>query len=164
MDDNLLRRLLAEGESSRLDYKSQQYPFAGASDGQKGELLKDILAMANASREVDAFILIGIEEQPGGRAQVIGIVDHLDDADLQQFVNSKTNRPMLFSYFEFQADGKTLAAIRVPLQRRPFFIKKRFGPVDARVVYMRRGSSTVEADPDEVHDMGVSSAVPASRR
>ena len=108
MDSRTLKNLLAEGESARLDFKSQQYPFAGPSLGQKGELLKDILAMANASREVDAFILIGIKEQPGGRPNIVGITDHLDDADLQQFVNSNTNRPIRFSYFESQFDGKTL--------------------------------------------------------
>jgi hypothetical protein len=162
IDEVLLKRLMAEGESSRLDYKSQQYPFVGVSDGQKAELLKDILAMANASREVDAFILIGIAEQPGGRPRIVGIADHLDDADLQQFVNSKTNRPIKFSYVEFSVEGMTLAAIRIPVQPRPFFVRKRYGCVEPLVVYMRRGSATVIADPDEVHDMGVASAISAT--
>lgn len=62
MDANLFKQLLAEGESSRLDYKSRQYRFVGASDDQKSELLKDVLAMANAWRDSDAYILLGVQE------------------------------------------------------------------------------------------------------
>jgi hypothetical protein len=72
----------------------------GATDAEKSELLKDVLAMANAWRETNAHI--GIAERAGGQPDVVGIGEHLDDADLQQFINSKTNRPVQFSYFEFQ--------------------------------------------------------------
>ena len=80
MELKLFKQLLAEGESARLDYKSQQYPLIGASDDQKSELLKDILSMANAWREVDAFVLIGVQEEKGKVARVLGIQNHLDDA------------------------------------------------------------------------------------
>ncbi len=165
MDINLLHRLLAQGESSHLDYKSEQYRFAGGSDGDKSELLKDVLAMANAWRETDAFILIGVKEHKGHKAEIVGITEHLDDAAVQQFVNSKTNRPIQFSYTEFEADGKTVGVIHIPLQSRPFFVRKRFASVDADTVYLRRGSSTDIADPDEIHSMGASvvSAKPSLR-
>lgn len=161
MDINLLRRLLAQGESSHLDYKSEQYRFAGASDGDKAELLKDILAMANAWRDTDAYILIGVKEEPGRKARVVGITEHLDDADLQEFVNKKTNRPIHFSYKPFEAGGRTIAILHIPLQQRPFFVRKRFASVDANTVYLRRGSSTDIADADEIHSMGVSASSPA---
>lgn len=44
------------------------------------ELLKDVLAFANAFGRDEAFILIGVLEVKGSRAQVVGITDHLDDA------------------------------------------------------------------------------------
>jgi hypothetical protein len=118
VDTNVLNRLLSQGESSHLDYKSEPYRFVGASDGDKAELLKDIFAMANAWRDTDAFILIGVQEQPGRKADVVGIVDHLDDADLQQFVNSKTNRPVQFSYKSLEEGGRSIGIIHVPLQQR----------------------------------------------
>src|SRR5947209_4103306 len=37
MNDSLMEHLLHEGESSSLDYKRDQYPFAGATDEEKGE-------------------------------------------------------------------------------------------------------------------------------
>lgn len=161
MTIDFLHRLLAEGESSHLDYKSEQYRFAGASGGDKAELLKDILAMANAWRDTDAYILIGVKEEAGRKASVVGITEHLDDADLQEFVNKKTNRPIHFSYKPFEADSKTIAILHIPLQQRPFFVHKRFASVDANAVYLRRGSSTDVADADEIHSMGLSASSPA---
>ena len=62
----------------------------------KSELLKDILAFANAARQITAHILIGVEEDAMGWGKVVGVTKHLDDAKLQQFVNGKTNRPVEF--------------------------------------------------------------------
>ena len=47
MNNELMERLLWDGESHCLDYKRDQYPFTSATDEHKGELLKDILAFAN---------------------------------------------------------------------------------------------------------------------
>ena len=48
MNAVLMEELLNEDESATLDFKRDQYPFDNATDEQKGELLKDILAFANA--------------------------------------------------------------------------------------------------------------------
>jgi hypothetical protein len=50
IDTKLVERLLYEEESSELDFKREQYRFIGASDNDKGELLKDVLAFANSWR------------------------------------------------------------------------------------------------------------------
>jgi len=155
MDDVLFESLLYEGESPTLDFKRDQYPFSGASDDEKGELLKDILAFANAWRRTDAYILIGVEEIQGGRSSVCGVTSHLNDASLQQFVNSKTQRPVLLSYEAFSFQGVQVGIIRLPLQPRPFFLRTNFGRLQANTVYIRRGSSTAIALPDEVAEMGI---------
>src|SRR5262249_5677392 len=98
VDSQVLEELLNQAEGEALDFKREQYPFERATDEQKSELLKDVISFANGSRRTDAYILIGIEEKKGGRNQVVGITDHLDDASLQQFINSKTQRPVEFSY------------------------------------------------------------------
>src|SRR5437867_2845047 len=98
MDLELLESLLYQNESEALDFKAAQYPFNSATNEQKSELLKDILAFANAWRQTDAHILIGVEEIRGGRSVVRGISTHLLNQNLQQFVNSKTNRPVSFAY------------------------------------------------------------------
>jgi hypothetical protein len=146
--------LLWEDESTTLDFKQTQYPFATATDDQKSELLKDILAFANAFRRDDAYILLGVQDQPGGRATIIGVANHLDDASLQQLVNTKTNRPVEFSYHALTIDEKQIGIIRIPRQTRPTYLKKDFGKLHANIVYLRHGSSTSPATPDEIARMG----------
>lgn len=152
--EELIGRLRYESEGESLDFKAEQYRFVGGTLEDKAELLKDVLAFANSWKRNDAYILIGVRETKGGPAEVVGISSHLDDADLQQFVNGKTQRPIRFSYRELQIDGKTIAVLHVPLQERPFFLTARYGKLDPNVVYVRRGSSTAPAKPDEVARMG----------
>ncbi len=146
--------LLYEEESARLDFKEGQYELAGASTHDKEELLKDILAFANAWRSDDAFILRGVREVKGGRSIATGVDHHLDDAQLQQFVNSKTQRPVDFSYLPFEYDGRQIGVIRVPVQERPVYLRRDFGRLKNGEVYVRRGSSTAVASPDEIVAMG----------
>ena len=154
---DLIHGLLNEEESSALDFKRDQYPFEGADDATKSEILKDIIAFANSWRRNDAYILIGVKEVKGGRSIPVGIPTH-HDASLQQFVNSKTNRPVAFSYRTTTVDGVQIGLIRVEVQERPFFLKKDYGKLKSGTVYLRRGSSTDTADPEEVHRMGAAAA------
>ncbi len=155
-----IENLLFEDESAVLDFKRNQYPFNGENDLHKAELLKDILAFSNAWRRADAFILIGVEEVKGKKSRVVGVSQHLDDANLQQFVNSKTQRPVDFSYHAIEIEGKQIGIIHIPLQRRPIFLKKKFSRLEKNVVYIRRGSSTGEANPDEIAKMGENLVIP----
>jgi len=88
MNPELIDELLNQEEGVSLDFKSAQYPFSGATDEDKSELLKDVLGFANAWRTEEAYILIGVEEVKGGRSKVVGVCDHFDDANLQQFINN----------------------------------------------------------------------------
>jgi Putative DNA-binding domain len=149
-----IEELLYEEEGTTLDFKREQYPFTSANDHQKSEILKDILAFSNAWRRSDAYILIGVEELKGGRSKPLGIQDELDDAQLQQFVNSKTQRPINFTYKTILVDSLKIGVICIPVQSRPYYLERDYGKLRKHVVYVRRGSSTAEASPDEVHKMG----------
>lgn len=149
-----ISQLLYEEESNTLDFKQEQYRFSGATDQEKSELLKDILAFANSWRRTDAYILIGVKEKKGQRSELIGVSDHLDDANLQQFVNSKTQRPLDFSYKTIEFEGVMLGLIKIPVQKRPLYLKKDYGLLKKDSVYIRRGSSTTIATLDEVSTMG----------
>jgi len=151
----MIEALLFEEESTTLDFKQEQYSFINANDHQKSELLKDVLAFANAWRRIDAYILIGVEEVKGRRSKVLGIDDELDDASLQQFVNSKTQRPLIFEYKNAQIEGKKIGLITIPINERPIYLKQDYGKLKRNIVYIRRGSSTDEATPDEIVKMGI---------
>jgi hypothetical protein len=154
MNVALMEELLNEEESSTLDFKRDQYPFDKQSDDVKSELLKDILAFANAWRRTDAYIVIGVDDVKGGRSKVVGVSSQLDDARIQQFVNSKSNRPIIFSYEAFPFEGVQLGVIQVPVQDRPIYLKSDYGKLRRDTVYIRRNSSTDIAGPDEIAKMG----------
>lgn len=163
MEAQLIERLLHEEEGASLDFKREQYLFVGAADDEKAELLKDIVAFANAWRRDTAYILIGVEEVRGGRSVPVGVAQHLEDSNLQQFVNSKLNRAISFQYVACEFHGVQLGVIEVPVQERPFYLPKPYGGLLKDVVYMRRGSSTAIATPEEIAKMGASDIAPAAQ-
>ena len=160
MDNQLLEQLLHETEGPDLDFKRDQYPFEKVNNETKSELLKDILAFANAWRRTTAYILIGVEERQGKRSRIVGVANHLDDASLQQFVNSKTQRPVEFSYRPLVVGSKEIGIIEIPIQERPTWTTRAFGKVKGETVYLRRGSSTDEATLVEI----ISMCRPSERR
>jgi hypothetical protein len=160
ISDEDLEQLRYKGEGADLDFKQAQYPFSGATDHQKSELLKDILAMANAYRTGPGYILIGFKDQTPHSAEVVGIaVDgHIDDATLQQFVRSKVDPVLEFQYEERLFDDKHVAIITIPKQARPFAPNRDYGKLKKNAVYVRRGSSTDEASMAEMSKMAVADA------
>ena len=158
MTEDEFDALLWREESDSLDFKRDQYPFSGATETQKSELIKDILAFSNSWRDSDAYILIGVEEVKGGRSNVVGVSHHIDDAHLQQLVDAKTQRPMTFSYSACTFGGFAIGVIQIPEQERPIYVEKTFGKLIANEVYLRRGSSNGVASPDEIAAMGRAAA------
>lgn len=150
----MYEELLYANESSTLDFKREQYRFINEDSHVKSELLKDILAFANSWRNESAHILIGVEENKDGKAKILGISNDLDDAQLQQFVNGKTQIPVNFIYKNTNLDGKKIGIIEITHTQRPVYLKKDFGKLKKNIVYIRRGSSTSEASPEEIFDMG----------
>ena len=159
-----IRELVLEGESNHLDFKREQYHFVGLSgpdgDKEKAKLLKDILAFANAFRKDPAFILVGVDESLPRDQSVAGIPsqDVIDDATLQQFVNSKTNRPIPFrAYTVSCSDSRVVEVLEIDpcANDRPFYLKKGFGGILQEEVWFRSGSSNTKATPDDIYRMGL---------
>ncbi|MGF6727553.1 hypothetical protein P3T43_006945 [Paraburkholderia sp. GAS41] len=156
-DDALIDQLLYRGEGDALDFKLEQYPFEGADDESKSELLKDIIAFANSWRETTAYIVVGVRDTT---REIVGLNTDLDDSRIQQFVNSKVNKPIRFEYRSLNYRGNTLGLYSIPVQERPFHANRKYGKVSNEVVYVRRGSATAIAKPDEIAKMGAADALP----
>ena len=151
--------LCFQGESNCVDYKRAQYAFKGANDAQKAELLKDILCFANAFRRSPAYILIGVDEDASGFGVIHGIDDAevIDDAQLQQFVNSKTNNRIPFSAYPLRMNsGKILQVIEVDtcVRGRPFYLKNDYARLHHKDVWVRAGTSSHIASPEEIAAFG----------
>lgn len=146
---DLLNMLRYKSESTDIDFKSAQYRFNNGTEADKSELLKDILAIANSWRDGTGYILLGFKDQRPHPAEVVGIQDSIDDSRIQQFVNSKVKPKLTFRYEEHLYEGKTIGVIIIPKQKRPFYLANQYGKLKSNVVYVRRGSSTDEAEPVE---------------
>lgn len=175
MSHQLIEQLLFRAESESLDFKADQYiiskdclPRGELSaedhrkqlDTKKSELLKDLLAMANSWRNGPGYIVLGVRENPPFSPEVVGIAKEkaFDDAEMQQFVAAKVNGILKFSYETLEYQGKVIGLFTIPEQSRPVWAKLDFGVVKRDKVYVRRGSSTAEALPGEVAQMGAYSA------
>lgn len=147
--------LLNMSESDALDFKSGQYEFWNpATDDEKSELLKDIIAFANSFKTGDAFIVIGVTEKNQRKDQVVGVTAHLKDNEVQQFVNAKTNRRIAFLVHSTTAEGQPIDIIQIgQKQERPICLTKTFGKVKAHEVWVRVGSSSAVATPDQIAAM-----------
>ena len=153
MIDELLNKLRYKSEGTDIDFKPAQYRFSKGSEDAKGEILKAILAIANAWRDGPGYILLGFKDQRPHPAEVVGIAESIDDAQFQQFVNSKVKPKLTFSYEEHVHQGKMVALITIPKQKRTFHLTHAYGKLKSNVVYVRRGSSTDEAEPQEIYEM-----------
>lgn len=159
ISEEQLNQLCLQGESNCVDYKRAQYAFVRGADEQKAELLKDVLCFANSIRKTPAYILIGVDEESSGIGTICGIREDevIDDSKLQEFINSKTNRRIPFSAYPFiTASGKILQIIEldVCIVGRPFYLKKKFACLNHNDVWMRIGSSSHIASPDDIAAMG----------
>lgn len=91
----------------------------------------------------------------GGAERVVGVSHHIPENDLQQFVNSKTNRPVTFSYRSYPFEGKQIGVITIPQQERPLYLNRNFGRLQRHIVYYRQGTTTAIASPDDIARMGM---------
>jgi len=157
----LFERLLYEEGSDTLLFRPKGYTFTGGLEMEKGELLKDVLSSVNAWRRSDTYILLGIEEVKGGRNRVLEVMTHLNEAEILDFVNSRVDRAVRFSYTPLTCEGRKVGFIHIPRQPRPVTLKENFANLKKYVVYVRRGDRVVEAAGEEVADMKRETSVSA---
>ena len=82
--DSELEDILNKNETDILDFKSK---YRLDNDHFKSKFIKDILAMSNTPRNETAFIIVGVKAHTNGRKELLGVDDHPDDADLQEYLN-----------------------------------------------------------------------------
>jgi predicted HTH transcriptional regulator len=110
-------------------------------DDAKGELIKDIAAIANASPSSYGFLVYGVSAK---RPDVIvGISEGYDDARLQELIRGKIEPAVEFLYYEVAFATKVVAVIQIhPTRKRPHVIRVDIGRVRKGQIPIRRGSST----------------------
>lgn len=160
MNEQKLINLIQMSESPALDFKRDLYDFSGTSQEHKYKnrtaFVKDILAFANTPRDGSAYIIIGVKKNEDGSKEKAGLDKHVDDNILQQQLEDWVYPHPKFCYHEISHDSKQFGVIEICCDQTisgPFYPttkSKGEGALRPNVLYFRRGSKNVEADPNEV--------------
>lgn len=132
-------------EQALFDWKTD----VCAKKGKWYEFIKDISAIANGTAQHDGYIFYGVN--PNQSDVIIGIQNHLDDAQLQQIVNKRLRPAVDFLYYEVTFNGKTVAVVHIPVShKRPHIISCDFENLREGQIFIRQGSSTRGIDFDDL--------------
>ena len=116
---------------------------APITDTARGEVVKDILAVANgtALARAPGMVVYGVD--PRRPEPIVGISGSWDDAKLQQLVRGAVHHPIEFLYYEATENGRTVGVIDVPRSQRPFHVVTRdLGALREGQILIRDGSTT----------------------
>lgn len=136
MNLDQFKLLLNEGESQDLDWK-KDWP-SGLLGGKKdpkwdngrGELLKDLISLANSTGSSTAHLVYGVKDLVP-RRKVFGISKSFDDADFQQWAKNTFDPPATFLYTEIAwNETKNIGVFSIErILEYPHVIKKDLGGI-----------------------------------
>ncbi|WP_303966483.1 ATP-binding protein [Sporosarcina ureae] len=127
-----------EREGTKLDFKREQYNKEKYQD-----LLKDIMAMANAPIEGKRYIIVGVKEKTDGSKEFHSIPkdEIVDQATYQQIVRENIEPHINFSYYSIELDGNILGIIEIDkCDNPPYMMKKDYRALKKGECLIRRGS------------------------
>src|ERR1035441_6216815 len=102
--------LLARPEGPQLDFKRESYKLTGEA---AGDLIKDVLSMANTPREDDSYLILGVKKHADGKVDLFGLSECPDDNEVQNAVKSKVHPCPVFLFFTITHQGKVFGIIRI---------------------------------------------------
>ncbi len=136
--DEIVEVLKNAPEQCIFDWKQD---LSLGTDEKKGELVKDIVAVANATTTSPGFVFYGVNPQRPD--PIVDISKSHDDASFQQMLANKVAPPVQFLYYEVCHGAKVVGVIHIPPScRRPHIIAKNFGKLREGQLLIRCGSST----------------------
>src|SRR5450631_133434 len=144
------RTLCSRREGTSLDFKERFYQN---SDAGSAELAKDVMSIANGlGLQACGHILFGVREESDGTGTIIGceLETWVADANLQQKVRAHLNRVPKFGLCILTIGDFRVAAIEIRPGGRPFFALRDKGNLRRHHAFVRVGSSTDIASPDEI--------------
>lgn len=128
-----------EGESTNLDFKATIYKADKSED-----LIKDIMAMANANSDQDRHIVVGVKHYPSNERYILGVEEFIDDATYHQLIHSNIEPEINFEYFAYTIDDKKVGVFRIFNCDNPPYMMKRDGAKLKRGdSFIRKGTSTM---------------------
>lgn len=134
---DLINLIHYENEKTGLDFKAVIYKADKFDD-----LLKDIMAMANAALEEDRYIVVGIKHHPSSERVILGAEEFMDDATYYQLVHSNIEPDIHFEYFHVEVADKKVGVFRIfNCDNQPYLMKKDTKNLRRGDGFIRKGTS-----------------------
>lgn len=139
--DEIAEILRTKPEQTVFDWK--QDFRAPRDDDAKGEVIKDLMAIANGTAYTrnTGYVFYGVvpADDP-----FVGVSETWDDASLQQLAASVLDpRPDCLLYDVDAGAGRNVLVLHVPAARQPFYVAKRnLGKLREGQALIRQGSAT----------------------
>jgi len=132
-------------ENEYLDFKQEEYK-----EHKKHELVKDVLAFANAEYNGDRYIIIGVKKT-NDELEIYSIENPLDSSDIQTYILEYIKPDLKIDYFshQYQADNLMVLRINNPVHQ-PYAMKKTLSYFNGTKTYpaesmkIRKGSRTFD--------------------
>ncbi|MCD8739687.1 ATP-binding protein [Mucilaginibacter roseus] len=126
-----------------LDFKREEYH-----DSNKPEMIKDVLAFANAGYTHERYIIIGIKKDHEGLT-VNPVEQPQDSAAIQQYIHENITPELSVSYISYSYQGQNIMVLVISdTNEQPYYPKKQLnrgnGPfLRPNEFWIRKGSRNV---------------------
>lgn len=135
----IIKILKTTPEQNVFDWK-RDLRFNKSKD-KKGEIIKDIVAIANSITDEPGYIFYGVDTQCPN--PLLNIPDSYDDANFQQLVNSRVEPEISFLLYPVVHENGKIYVIHIsPSYNKPHIIIKDYGKLREGQIPIRMGSST----------------------
>jgi hypothetical protein len=125
-------------ENLNLDFKGSQY-----TRDEHADLIKDIIAMANADTNDECYIIIGVIHNNGGQKELRGISREgfIDDAVYQQLIRENVEPDIKFEYSLYEYAGKCFGVFKIGnCDDKPYMMKKEYNKLKKGDSWIRKGT------------------------
>jgi tetratricopeptide (TPR) repeat protein len=147
MKETQILAWITAGETETLDFKRE---LALQHAEGKAELVKDVIAIANTAADT-GYLLVGVDKS----GLIVGI-ENLEEERIQQVVHTYINPKISLKCDIVPIAGVGFLNVGVLSIRgleRPHRVARAIGRLRQDQVFVRRGTTTAEASPDELYRM-----------
>jgi predicted HTH transcriptional regulator len=144
MNEQQLREIIAKGENESVDFKRELHIESPA---QKAEFIKDIIALSNSTSD-KGYLIIGVENSGNSYG-----IESLPEERIQQIIHTYIYPNIILKCFTVFLDTTHIGIIEIKGTEKPHRVIKEIDRLIVNDVFVRHGSTTAKASPDEMFRM-----------
>ncbi|WP_336315060.1 ATP-binding protein [Streptococcus oralis] len=151
--EDIVRELFyQETEGEYWDFKEKPYFYEGQSEKdknkKKGDLLHDIICMANNMSNHDAYIIMGISDKPVEITGVKQFTKKWTQESYQDFLQNLSWAGDCVPSVELRSihNGKLEVLVVRKSTKVPFYLTQRYNKVKENQIYVRKGAKNTAID------------------